>query len=197
MEAIELTIISESLLIKKSYEVDCNNERAFLWKYLDELHDKGIIEDYASKHAIEQFTNSYQFIYGSYSLGFKYCSYNLTADDIIKLVDKHLANKPNEYDFDNYDDYIDAIEEFDKNLVSTICDFRIDYRKKLDRLRSDFGEWSDTFYIADESTDARIYIPMSSKYFKYYYNIAHEYYNNMLATAFHEASKIYPFIGEF
>ena len=184
----------EGIIEEENYETEeaiekyCVDVNDVLCKYLEMLDDDGIIEDYANEEAIEQFNHSRTFYYGGYTIG---------ADDIIDLVDERfLKNQPSEYDFDDYDDYIDAIEERDNELYDMIYDLKVDFYMKLELLRSELEDEA-IFNVVDEETGATLYIPPYSKYFDYYYDVVYEYVHFVIVNAFKEASKVYPFIGEF
>ena len=168
MEAIELTIITNKK--KRFRRIECTDIDALVLKYLEKLDNDGVIEDYANSHAKQQFTHSYHY-FGK--------GYHIEANDIIKLVDKYFDGKTND------------------DLNNAICDLKKDYHEKLERLRSYCGTDYVFFVPFDESIDYRIYIGEASKYFDYFYDVVYEYYKYMIENSFKEASKVYPFIGEF
>ena len=170
-----------------------DTDEAFYY-YLDMLDDNGVIEEYANEYAIEQFTNDYKFKYGYY---------NVTAKDIIDeityLVNKYFENKPNREDYSGFCEdykYSEAVEENNRILNDGISYLKDRYYILSELLHEHLEYHYPTFNLVDKETGVTFYIPITSKYFNYYYNVIQQYVNNMITNAFKEASKVYPFIGE-
>lgn len=173
---------------------------AALWEYLEILDDEGIIEDYADNYNhIDQFFNSWSF---------RYSGCYISSEHIIERLDEvYYENKPEEYDFEDYDDYVEALEKFENEelddeeleerhneLCNVIHDFKHNIYSYLELLREDLETNITTFRFEDEKTGATFYIPITSKFFDYYYNATYRYFELEMKQAIYEASREYPFI---
>ena len=159
-----------------------------LWEYLEILDNDGVIEDYAKEHAVEQYYDSRK---GP-------CfSYDITAKDIISWIDEDFENKPDEDDFDNYDDYEYAIERFYNEVYAGIYDAKVFLRNRIEYLPVDLQNNGATFTVVDKDTGATLIIPATSKYFDYFEDIVYEYIYKRVESVFKEVSEKYPFIGKF